>query len=190
MQALDRRIENFMIKTLNTSKTLARQKRREYYNRYGISIKGLIKDYGVNFQHYCDYIFAVKLPYYLKPDSKMINTFRKIKLKKYIFSNAVEKYIRQGLEILGLLPFFTRIYDIQFTGLRPKPSPAAYRKVLSHIGMPPQNMLFIDDEPKNIASAKRLGLRTALVCTSSQISDADYTLRHLDELPEILKKAN
>jgi putative hydrolase of the HAD superfamily len=38
-----------------------------------------------------------------------------------------------------------------------KPDPAFYRKVQSHIGVEPGDILFLDDKPVNVEAARALG---------------------------------
>jgi epoxide hydrolase-like predicted phosphatase len=40
-----------------------------------------------------------------------------------------------------------------------KPDPAAYRAVLERLNRPPDEMIFIDDLPENIAAARLIGIR-------------------------------
>ncbi|GAA3202813.1 HAD family hydrolase [Nonomuraea helvata] len=43
-----------------------------------------------------------------------------------------------------------------------KPDPAAYRAVLDALGLPAEEVLFVDDRPVNLAPARALGMRTIL----------------------------
>lgn len=48
-----------------------------------------------------------------------------------------------------------------------KPSPEIYREVLRRIGLPPEELLFIDDSPNNIATARSLGIPSVLFTPST-----------------------
>ncbi|MET7333070.1 HAD-IA family hydrolase [Nonomuraea sp. NPDC005650] len=43
-----------------------------------------------------------------------------------------------------------------------KPDPAPYEAVLGALGVPPEEVLFVDDRPVNLAPARALGMRTLL----------------------------
>jgi putative hydrolase of the HAD superfamily len=43
-----------------------------------------------------------------------------------------------------------------------KPDPEIFRRCIEALGVQPESALFIDDQPANIAAAKRLGLQTFL----------------------------
>ncbi|WP_380168081.1 HAD family hydrolase [Jannaschia sp. R86511] len=51
-----------------------------------------------------------------------------------------------------------------------KPDPRVYRHVLAELGAEPQQVVFVDDSPVNIAAARELGLRTVLHTTSTDLA--------------------
>jgi 2-haloacid dehalogenase len=59
------------------------------------------------------------------------------------------------------LPFVKRMKYVAVSGhLRMvKPDPEIYHHLLERIALPPQHCLFIDDNPANIATAERIGLK-------------------------------
>ncbi len=52
---------------------------------------------------------------------------------------------------------FEHIYCSARMGVA-KPDPAIYQRMLNQLGVPPQNVLFVDDRPENICAAAALGL--------------------------------
>ena len=60
---------------------------------------------------------------------------------------------------IGFLSRVGTIVDGSVTGLL-KPDPGAYRLVLDALRTPPQQVLFVDDQPQNIEGADRVGLQT------------------------------
>lgn len=64
-----------------------------------------------------------------------------------------------------------------------KPDPAIYRFVLEKLGMPPEEVLFLDDKPVNIEAAHALGIQGIVFSTVDRLR-ADLIARGLDrELP-------
>ena len=67
-----------------------------------------------------------------------------------------------GAEFRDKLPFlkhFDVIVDATYTHIL-KPDPRAYLAVLDALGLAPNQAVFVDDQPKNIAGAQALGLGT------------------------------
>jgi len=58
----------------------------------------------------------------------------------------------------SILRHFERIFVSYELGAR-KPEPAAYRKVLDYLAVPPARVLFVDDAPVNVDAARALGMR-------------------------------
>lgn len=79
------------------------------------------------------------------------------------------------IRTFGLGDVFHVFFSSCYTGRR-KPDPAAYRYALELAQRTPEETLFLDDRPENVAAAARLGLRTIEV-------------RDLDRLREELARA-
>lgn len=77
-----------------------------------------------------------------------------------ILSNELDLFY--GAEFRDKLPFlkhFDVIVDATYTHIL-KPDPRAYLAVLDALGLAPNQAVFVDDQPKNIAGAQALGLGT------------------------------
>jgi putative hydrolase of the HAD superfamily len=66
------------------------------------------------------------------------------------------------IRTFGLKEVFHIFFSSCYTGLR-KPEPAAFQNALTLTQRTPDETLFLDDRPENIAAAARLGLRTLQV---------------------------
>ncbi len=64
-----------------------------------------------------------------------------------------------------------------------KPTPGIYRLVLERLGSKPQDVVFVDDRPKNLDAAKTLGIRTALLDVRGDMPDGPHRrIRQLADL--------
>lgn len=75
-----------------------------------------------------------------------------------LLSNAPAPFLRHILHQHNLEPLFEQILISAEEGLA-KPDPAIYQLLLSRLGVAPQDALFIDDNPANIAAAASIGLK-------------------------------
>jgi putative hydrolase of the HAD superfamily len=77
-----------------------------------------------------------------------------------ILSNELDLFYGRGLrERLPLLEGFERIDDATYTGVL-KPDPQAYLGCLQALGLQAEEAVFVDDQPRNVDGARRLGIPT------------------------------
>ena len=95
----------------------------------------------------------------------------------FLLSNTNEKHMADIYDMLGrlypselLFPYFTQEYYSHFTGKR-KPDPTTYDLVLKEQGLNPETTLFVDDDIKNIESAKQIGLQVHHLLPGEDISE-------------------
>jgi FMN phosphatase YigB (HAD superfamily) len=68
-------------------------------------------------------------------------------------------------------------------GMR-KPSPEIYLLVIERLDVRPQDIVFVDDRPRNLDAAKTLGLRTVLLDIRGDL--ADHPHRRIRQLADLL----
>jgi putative hydrolase of the HAD superfamily len=85
---------------------------------------------------------------------------RKAGCRLAILSNELDLFY--GADFRQRLPFmaaFDVVVDATHTGIL-KPDPRAYQACLDQLGLPASACVFVDDQQRNIAGARQLGLRT------------------------------
>jgi len=65
------------------------------------------------------------------------------------------------------------VFDIRFSGFRPKPDPAVYQSVLDALVVSGAQAILVEDSPQNLPPARALGMTTILV---GEPSDTDRRL--------------
>ena len=76
----------------------------------------------------------------------------------------------------GALVHFEDIFVSSTIGLR-KPDQAAFEWVVAAMDTAPERILFLDDNPANVAGARRAGLTTAQTCGESEVLAALESFR-------------
>lgn len=92
------------------------------------------------------------------------------------------------LEAEGLRPLFGAVADSGVVGVT-KPEPAIFLHALRKLGASPAECVMVGDSVKrDIAGAKGLGMRKALVCAAADAPAAgqDWTIRSVAELEKVL----
>ena len=125
---------------------------------------------------------------------EMIRALRQNKIPFVICSGAVRSKIGHNLRILGLHPDdFTAIVSGNDV-VHNKPDPEIYRKGAELIGVAPQDCIVVEDSLVGIRAGKASGAITVGVGTTLTKEDfekegnADYYIKSLRELPEILSQ--
>jgi pyrimidine 5'-nucleotidase len=84
--------------------------------------------------------------------------------RRWIFTNADSAHAGRVLKALDLVDCFQGVIDIIATGFACKPEPDAFQKALQIAGeTDPTSCMLIDDAPRNLLAAQKLGLAALLV---------------------------
>jgi putative hydrolase of the HAD superfamily len=74
------------------------------------------------------------------------------------------------IRTFGLVELFDDLFSSCYTGRR-KPDPAAYRAALDITHRTPDETLFLDDRPENVAAAESLGIRSLRVLDPGRLRE-------------------
>ncbi len=81
--------------------------------------------------------------------------------KTALLSNSSSEYLRNELKLHDLEKNFDEIVISSEVGLI-KPEPAVFEHIMQKLGVRPEECIFTDDSPRNIAAAERLGINVIL----------------------------
>lgn len=163
-EAIRSRMGNYMVERLGIPEDEVLSLRRDYYQTYGTTLRGLQKHHHVDADEYLAYVHDLPLEQYIKPDPALKLILQKITPRRFIFTNADVNHAIRVLQILGVEDCFDGIIDIRALDFACKPEPAAYRRALAFAGNPePKSCLMLDDSPVNLFPAHSLGFTTVLV---------------------------
>lgn len=161
--------------------------RRDYFEKYGTTLRGLQIHHQVDSDDYLAYVHDLVLEEFLQPDPELVAMLKSLPMKKYIFTNADAAHAQRVLNLLGANGTFDGILDVRALEFLCKPEPGAYRKALQMAGVvQPENCLYLDDSPRNLSAARRMGITTVLVGDSRPDPSAHYSIANVKDLPKIL----
>ncbi|KAL0388595.1 UNVERIFIED_CONTAM: hypothetical protein Sradi_2741300 [Sesamum radiatum] len=202
-KALKQNVQDFLVEKCGFSESEAPDVNRELFRTYGSSLAGLrALGYDINPDDYHGFVHG-RLPYDLiKPDSRLRNILQSIKQRKIVFTNSDRIHATKALDRLGIRDCFEKI--ICFETMNPnlskstrpdefpvvlKPSMEAMRIAIDVAEIDPRRTLFLDDNVKNVAAGKAVGLRTVLVGSAIKSKEADYAMEivtnMVQSVPEI-----
>ncbi|MBN9090581.1 MAG: HAD-IA family hydrolase [Reyranella sp.] len=96
-------------------------------------------------------------------------------------SNDVSQWSLKLRRQFGLAAWIDSWFISGDLGLR-KPSPDIYRRAIADLGVTPQEIVFVDDRPRNLDAARDVGLQTVLLDIGGKATSPHRTIRSLAEL--------
>ena len=193
---ISKRITNFIMLKYSLDIEQAKKIQKEYYLKYGLTLRGLIVEKKLEPEEFLDYVHDVQHPE-LKKNDKLISKMRILEGKKIIFTNATSKHAEKILKILGLEGDFDQIVDIKDLEYIPKPDKRSYKKLLECLNLNKENLnktIFFEDTIKNLIPAKELGITTVWMKNSMNEKDfiknfslIDYSFNNLNEFFDTIK---
>lgn len=182
---IDQRIDDFLMKRLQMEEAAVDRLRRDYYLKYGTTLRGIWENHGIDPLEYFDHAYRIHIPDFLSQDPKLRDVLHKLPIQKHVFSNSPLEYIERVLDAIGLCGVVERIFDLTFTGYRGKPDPDSYRMVLEALETTGEQCIMVEDYPINLLPAKELGMTTVLIGHEKKPDYVDIRLDSIYELPSI-----
>jgi len=185
-EAILYRMQLFMAEKVGLSWDVIPDLRRQYFQTYGTTLRGLQKHYKVNTDEYLAFVHDLPLENYLKPAPELHSLLMSLPQRRWIFTNADIDHATRVLRFLGLDDCFQGIIDIRATGFACKPERAAYQRALELAGeMDAHSCVMFDDSATNLMVAHQMGFTTVLVGHQKpNDSVIDYWVRDLLRLNE------
>ena len=176
---IDGRMGAFISDLLSVDRVEARRVQKDYFLRYGLTIRGLMKHHGVKAEDFLSYVHDVDLSD-IAPNPALGQAIADLPGRKVIHTNSDRVHVARVLARLGIdAGTFAAVHDIQSTGFEPKPSPRAYDAVARAEGTDPSRAAMFEDAARNLIEPHRRGMRTVLLPTSCDIASAGKEGDHI-----------
>ena len=163
MQEIGRRIQTWLCNHLGLTWEEAVALRREYFQRYGTTMGGLIAEHDVDVHDYLFFVHDIPVKEYLGPNPALDTMLASVPLRKVVYTNATSEYGWRVLRALRVAEHFEQVIGIEEVGLRNKPYRDAYERTLALLGAQGAECILVEDSVRNLRPAKALGMTTVLV---------------------------
>ena len=193
---ISNRITDFIMSKYSLDIDQAKKIQKQYYLKYGLTLRGLIVEKKLEPEEFLDYVHDVEHPE-LEKNDQLISKIRLLEGKKIIFTNATSNHAKKILKILELEHDFDQIIDIKDLEYIPKPDKRSYKKLLECLNLNKENLdktIFFEDTVKNLIPAKELGITTVWMKNSINEKDfmkncnfIDYSFNNLNEFLDTIK---
>lgn len=163
-QLMTERIHSYFVNDLHLDEAEASTLHRDYYTKYGLALRGLIRHHGVDgldFDRKCDQSLPLEeLLHEDKQVRKLLEDMDRSKTRVWALTNAYITHANRVLRILNLDDIIEEVVycDYASPAFVCKPEPEYYAQALLKADISdPSRCLFVDDNLQNVQAAKRLG---------------------------------
>jgi putative hydrolase of the HAD superfamily len=165
--AIDRRMTDYVERTLGVDRTEANRLRTHYWRRYGATLLGLVRHHGIDPHDFLRESHDFDIVELLRAERGLTRLFARLPGRKVLLSNAPRAYAGTVLRQLALHRHITTRYTIERMRVhgtfRSKPSRLMLRAVLARERVRPDAAVLVEDSLANLKAARALGLRTVLI---------------------------
>ncbi len=161
-QQVDERIRDYVAQFLRVTKEEAFRVQKDYYCRYGTTMRGLMTEHGLQPDAFLEMVHQIDHSP-LVPNPTLGAAIEKLAGRKLIMTNGTRKHAETVLQRLEIRRHFDDVFDIAAANLDPKPMPQVYDRFLARHGVDPKRSAMIEDLARNLEVPHALGMTTVLV---------------------------
>ena len=179
---VNNKMNQYISSTLKISIEEASKLRAQYWDEYGATLQGLIKNYNIDPIDFLDKTHTISnftdlvIP---MPNLKEILTLADG--KRIIYTNAPKNYTDQVLKICEIEEYFDEVFTIEDSDFRPKPNKDSMKLFIKKYNI--KEAYFVDDVKENLKTAKQFGLST--IWLTSNDDNPTYIDKKIPELRDL-----
>lgn len=161
-QQVDVRIRDYIARFLDVAPDEAHRLQKDYYKRYGTSMRGMMTEHNMNPDDYLEFVHAIDHSP-LDPNPALGAVLEKLPGRKLVLTNGTKKHAGAVMRRLGIDSHFEDVFDIVAAELEPKPSARTYERFLERHGVEPGKSAMFEDLARNLTVPHALGMTTVLI---------------------------
>ncbi len=159
---VDERIRDYIANFLGVTHEDAWRKQKDFYRRYGTTMRGMMTEHGMEPDDFLDYVHQIDHSP-LTPNPTLGAALEKLPGRKLILTNGTRAHADAVMSRLAIAHHFEDVFDIVAGELDPKPFPQTYDRFLRRHGVDPLKAAMFEDLARNLEVPHRLGMTTVLV---------------------------
>jgi len=181
-QQVDERIRDYIADFLKVSREEAFRLQKDYYRRYGTSMRGLMEEHGLNPDEFLEIVHAIDHSP-LTPNPSLGVAISRLPGRKLILTNGTRRHAEIVMRRLEIFEHFEDVFDITAAELEPKPRPTVYDRFLARHRVDPGKAAIFEDLARNLEVPHSLGMTTVLVVPGGtrEVFREDWELAGRDE---------
>lgn len=182
-EQIEVRMTAFVMASLGLDRPEADRLRRHYWQRYGTTLAGLMREHGVDPGPYLTDVHEISFAT-LTPDPALRAGIAALPGRRFVFTNGSSPYAERVLAARGLSGLFDAVYGVEHAEFHPKPDAAAYAAVFARAGLAPPRAAMFEDDPRNLVVPHELGMRCVHVAEAAVA--APHIHHHTSDLAAFL----
>ena len=159
---VDERIRDYIANFLNCTHDDAFRLQKDYYKRYGTTMRGMMTEHGMSPDDFLDYVHEIDHSP-LEPNPALGTAIEKLPGRKLVLTNGTRRHAEAVMQKLDIHAHFEDVFDIVAAELEPKPSALTYDRFLERHGVDPAKAAMFEDLARNLTVPHALGMTTVLV---------------------------
>ena len=191
-QQVDDRIRAYIADFLKVPHDEAFRVQKDYYRRYGTTMRGLMTEHGLNPDDYLEFVHQIDHSP-LEPNPALGAALEKLPGRKLILTNGTRKHADAVMHRLAVHQHFEDVFDIVAAELEPKPLAKTYERFLARHDVDASKAAMFEDLARNLEAPHALGMTTVLVVPEGtrEVFREDWELQgrdapHVDYLTDDL----
>ncbi|MCW1920684.1 pyrimidine 5'-nucleotidase [Rhodobacter sp. KR11] len=156
------KMTDWVMRALNVGRTEADRLRRHYWDSYGTTLSGLMREHQIDPGPYLTEVHDIDFSG-LPADPALAQALAKLPGRRVVYTNACIPYAVRVLDARGLTGLFDAIYGIESAGFLPKPEAKAFEAIFAQDGIDPTRAAMFEDDPRNLLAPHHMGMRTVHV---------------------------
>ncbi len=177
------RMTQYVMDALGVERDRADHLRKEYWQQYGTTLAGLMREHDVDPTPYLTHVHEIDFSV-LNKDAELRQKITDLPGRKIVYTNGSAPYAERVLEARGLDGTFDGVYGIEHAGFSPKPERAAFERVFETDGVAPEQGAMFEDDPRNLSAPHEMGMKTVHV--AEEPHEADHIHHHTVDLNAFL----
>ena len=161
-QQIDDRIRAYVSDFLKVSPDDAFRVQKDYYKKYGTTMRGLMTEHGIDPDAYLDFVHKIDHSP-LEPNAALGVALEQLPGRKLILTNGTKTHAAAVMKRLDIDRHFEDVFDIIAAELEPKPSRRTYENFLARHDVDPKTSAMFEDLARNLEVPHALGMTTVLV---------------------------
>ena len=161
-QQVDERIRDYIARFLDVPHEEAFRVQKDYYRRYGTSMRGLMTEHGMRADDFLEFVHQIDHSP-LEPNPSLGAALERLAGRKLILTNGTRQHADAVMRRLTIHEHFEDVFDIIAAELEPKPLAQTYDRFLARHGVDPTKAAMFEDLARNLETPHALGMTTVLV---------------------------
>jgi len=161
-QQVDVRIRDYVAGFLKITHDEAFRLQKDYYRRYGTTMRGLMEEHGLVPDDFLDIVHQIDHSP-LQPAPALGAAIAKLSGRKFILTNGTREHADAVMRRLEIGQHFDAVFDIRAAQLEPKPNRQVYHRFLECHDVDPAKAALFEDLARNLEVPHELGMTTVLV---------------------------